>query len=72
MKAKLNLTIRDEVAAEARALGVNMSRVAEEAIAAANRQARNRRWIAENRGALAAYAEEVGRDGLPLAAWRLF
>ena len=72
VKAKLNLTISQEVAAEARTLDINMSRVAEAAIAAANRAERNRRWVDENRSALEAYAAEVARDGMPLAAWRLF
>ena len=72
MKTKLNLTISREVAREARALGLNMSRVAEAAIADASRLERNRHWIAENRAALDAYAAEVEREGLPLAAHRLF
>jgi antitoxin CcdA len=72
MKTKLNLTISREVAREARALGLNMSRVAEAAIADASRLERNRHWIAANRAALDAYAAEVEREGLPLAAHRLF
>jgi antitoxin CcdA len=72
MRTKLNLTISREVASEARALGLNMSRVAEAAIADASRVERNRRWIAENRAALDAYAAEIEREGLPLAAHRMF
>lgn len=72
MRAKVNLSIEADVAREARALGVNMSRVAEAAIAEAARLERNRRWREENREALAAYAEEVARDGLPLARFRSF
>ena len=63
---------RQDPASEARALGLNMSRVAEEAIADASRVERNRRWIAENRAALDAYAAEIAREGLPLAAHRRF
>lgn len=33
---------------------------------------RNRLWREENRAALEAYAEEVAREGLPLAAFRTF
>lgn len=72
MRAKVNLSIEADVAREARALGVNMSRVAEAAIAEAARLERNCRWREENREALAAYAEEVARDGLPLARFRSF
>ena len=72
MRAKVNLSIDDGVTREARALGVNMSRVAEAAIAEAARLERNRRWREENRDALAAYAREVERDGIPLARFRSF
>ncbi|NBE09297.1 hypothetical protein GU920_17260 [Rhodobacter sp. CCP-1] len=33
---------------------------------------RNRLWREENRAALEAHAEEVAREGLPLAAFRTF
>lgn len=33
---------------------------------------RNRLWREENRAALEAYAEEVAREGLPLAGFRMF
>ena len=72
VRAKVNLSIDDAVTREARALGVNMSRVAEAAIAEAARLERNRRWREENRAALAAYAREIERDGLPLARFRSF
>lgn len=72
MRTKVNLSIEDAVTREARELGVNMSRVAEAAIAEAARLARNRRWREENRAALEAYAREVERDGLPLARFRSF
>jgi antitoxin CcdA len=67
----VNLTIDDAVAREARELGLNMSRVAEAAIPR-RRLKRNRRWREANRAALAAYAREVERDGLPLARFRSF
>ena len=51
---------------------MNMSRVAETAIAEAARLERNKRWREENREALAAYAREVARDGLALARFRSF
>lgn len=43
MRAKVNLSIDSAVTREARALGVNMSRVAEAAIAEGARLERNRR-----------------------------
>ena len=69
---KVNLTIEAAVAREARQLGVNMSRVAEAAIAEAARLERNRRWREANRAALDDYAREVEHDGLPLARFRSF
>jgi antitoxin CcdA len=71
-RIKVNLTLDAEVAETARALGLNMSRLAEAAIAEAAKAERNRLWRAENSAAIAAYAEEVAREGLPLAAFRSF
>jgi len=71
-RIKVNLTVDAEVAEEARALGLNMSRLAEAAIAEATKVERNRLWREENRAALEAYAEEVAREGLALASYRTF
>jgi antitoxin CcdA len=71
-RVKVNLTLDAEVAETARALGLNMSRLAEKAIAEATKAERNRLWREENRAANAAYAEELAREGLPLAPFRTF
>jgi antitoxin CcdA len=71
-RIKVNLTLDAEVAATARALGLNMSRLAEAAIAEATKAERNRLWREENRAANAAYAEELAQEGLLLAAFRTF
>lgn len=71
-RVKVNLTLDSEVAEAARTLGLNMSRLAEAAIAEATKAERNRLWREENRAALEAYAEEVAREGLPLASYRTF
>jgi antitoxin CcdA len=71
-RIKVNLTLDAEVAETARALGLNMSRLAERAISEATKAERNRLWREENRTAIETYAEEVARDGLPLAAYRSF
>ena len=71
-RVKVNLTVDADIAEEARALGLNMSRLAETAIAEAAKAERNRLWREENRAALEAYAEEVAREGLPLASYRTF
>jgi antitoxin CcdA len=71
-RVKVNLTLDATVAEDARSLGLNMSRLAEAAIAEAARAERNRRFRDENRAALAAYADEIAREGLPLALYRSF
>jgi antitoxin CcdA len=71
-RVKVNLTLDADVAETARALGLNMSRLAEAAITEAAKVERNRLWRAENQSAIATYAEEVARDGLPLAQFRSF
>ena len=71
-RVKVNLTLDADVAETARALGLNMSRLAEAAIVEAAKSERNRLWRAENQGAIAAYADEVAKDGLPLSQFRSF
>ena len=71
-RVKVNLTLDAEVAQSARDLGLNMSRVAESAIAAAAKAERNRLWREENSEAIETYAQEVAKDGLPLARFRSF
>ena len=71
-RVKVNLTLDGDVAEAARALGLNMSRLAEAAIAEAAKIERNRLWREENKAAIATYAEEVANDGLPLIRFRSF
>ena len=71
-RVKVNLTLDADVAETARALGLNMSRLAEAAILAAAKAERNRLWRVENHNAITAYADEVARAGLPLAQFRSF
>ena len=71
-RIKVNMTLDADVAKEARALGLNMSRLAEAAIEDAARDARNAQWRAQNAQALDSYAQEVAKAGLPLAKYRSF
>jgi antitoxin CcdA len=71
-RIKVNLTLDAEVAETARALGLNMSRLAEAAINDAARVERNRRWREENAEAIAQYGQEVEAEGLALARYRSF
>ena len=71
-RVKVNMTLDAKVAETARALGLNMSRLAEAAIIEATKAERNRLWRTENRAAINAYAEEVAKEGLPLTRFRSF
>lgn len=66
-KRKTSLTL-DAVALEsARALGINVSAVADRAIQQAVAEAGQRKWLEENADAFAAQAEWHDRNGHPLA-----
>ncbi|HTW28869.1 MAG TPA: type II toxin-antitoxin system CcdA family antitoxin [Acetobacteraceae bacterium] len=67
-----NVTLPDPLLREARALDINVSQACERGLAAAVAEARARRWLAENRGAIAAWNEHVETHGLPLADFRQF
>jgi len=71
-RIKVNLTLDADVTESARALGLNMSRLAEAAIADATKSERNRLWRIENEDAINAYAEEIAKDGLSLTPFRSF
>ncbi|TQM89860.1 type II toxin-antitoxin system CcdA family antitoxin [Roseinatronobacter monicus] len=71
-RVKVNLTLNADVAETARALGLNMSRLAEAAIVEAAKVERNRRWRQENSAAITAYAEEIEKEGLALSRFRSF
>jgi len=71
-RVKVNLTLDAHVAETARALGLNMSRLAEAAIAEAAKIERNRRWREANKAAIDAYADELATEGLALSQYRSF
>jgi antitoxin CcdA len=57
---------------EAKALGVNISRAAEQGVAAALKAARAEAWKRENAEAIAETNAWVEKNGLPLARYRTF
>lgn len=67
-----NLSLDQTLIAEAKDLELNVSRIAEEAITAAVRAEKNRRWKEENREAMEAWNEWTRKNGLPLEKYRLF
>ena len=67
-----NLSIEPELVAEARRLGVNLSRAAEDGLRRAVAAEEARRWLEENREALLSSNAYVEKHGLPLAKYRMF
>ena len=67
-----NLTLDEELLAEAKRLGVNLSRAAEDGLQAAVRQARIDAWMNENAAAIESSNGWVEKQGLPLAHHRQF
>lgn len=63
-KKRVNLSIDETVLAEARGLGLNLSRFIEEKLAEHARATRAKHWLEENREAIKAYSARVERDGL--------
>tara|TARA_R110000824_G_scaffold3762_7_gene17973 strand:+ start:7029 stop:7292 length:264 start_codon:yes stop_codon:yes gene_type:complete len=59
----INLTIREDILNEAKALKLNASKAAEAGIEAAVKQAREENWLAENRDTIAAHNQRVAESG---------
>lgn len=59
-------------ATEARALGLDPEAIARKAIRDAIKSEKERRWLEENREAIAAHNEWVEKHGVPLAKYRMF
>jgi antitoxin CcdA len=67
-----SMTLDAALLDEARALGVNLSRAAEEGILAQVRAARAKRWKEDNAADIAAYNRWIDENGVPLAQFRKF
>ena len=67
-----NLSLDKAMVDEARELGINLSRAAEEGIAKALKAEREKRWREENRAAIEVANDWVARNGLPLEKYRMF
>lgn len=67
-----SLTLDRDLLDEAKTLGVNVSRAAEEGLAVALKAERARRWKEENAEAIREYNEFVEREGVLLSEHRMF
>ena len=68
----VNLSLDEAVVAEARSYGISLSRTSEEALTAAVKTERERRWKEENRAAIEGNNRWIEQNGLPLEKYRLF
>ncbi|MGR3321322.1 MAG: type II toxin-antitoxin system CcdA family antitoxin [Pseudooceanicola sp.] len=69
-KRRTNISVDAELLDIARELGLNVSAISEEALAARIRQARAEAWQAENAGAMRQRRDWIGRNGVPLARYQ--
>ena len=67
-----NVSLDSSLVAEAKRLGVNISRACEAGLAAEIAQTYAHQWKVENAAALLSSNEWVERNGLPLARYRQF
>ena len=66
----INLSLDPMLVEEARSLGVNLSRAAEQGVSEALRQAKAEAWNRENAEAIRSSNEWIERNGLPLKRYR--
>lgn len=71
-RKSVNLSLNKELLAEAKVLGINLSRAAEEGIAETVSAEKARRWKEENREAIESSNVYFEKHGLPLAKYRMF
>jgi antitoxin CcdA len=68
----VNLSLDTGIVEAARAAGLNLSQVSEEALRKATKAERDRRWQEDNREWIEANNAWVEENGLPLAKYRMF
>jgi antitoxin CcdA len=71
-KVPTNLSVRADLVARAKELGLNLSKLVEGAIEEAIRAAEREKWLAENREAIDDYNAQVAKRGLFSDDWRRF
>lgn len=67
-----NVSIDARLVADAKELGINVSRASEEGLARQVKAERERQWREENREAIAEWNRYVADNGLPLERFRQF
>jgi antitoxin CcdA len=68
----VNVSLSRDLVAEAKAVGLNISMIAEAALSSAVQEARLANWAQENAAGIGAINQLIDEEGLPLARRRLF
>lgn len=63
-RQRVNLSLRVSTVQQARALGLNLSRIVDETLAEAVRAEKARRWEQENKAAIEHHAQRIERKGM--------
>jgi len=72
LKKATNLTLNTEVLAEAKKLGINISKACDAFLESLVRQEKERLWKLENADFIISYNKNIEDEGLPLDSWRTF
>lgn len=64
VRRRVNLSLRASTLDDARELGLNISRIADDKLAEAVREEKGRRWAEENRAAIEHHAKRIERSGM--------
>jgi len=72
LRKPTNISARTDLVSEAKVFGINLSEVFESALENAVRQARQKKWLEENRQAFADYDRFVETHGIFSEGKRLF
>jgi antitoxin CcdA len=71
-KRATNISLSQDVYADAKTFGINVSQVCEQALRSQIDIEKARRWAEEHAAFIDAYNKQVEDDGVPLAQWRSF
>ena len=72
LKKATKLTLNTEVLAEAKKLGINISKVCDAFLESLVKQEKERLWKLENAKFINEYNQITDEEGLPLDKWRTF
>ncbi len=71
-KKATNVSLAENLLAEAKALGINVSQAAESGLANAVAEKRAELWVKENAKAFDCWNDYIEKNGLPLEKYRSF